>query len=50
MLVAAEGGHETAPSAIHDLFRSVGGMIVEHWGSIEEIPPREMWNNDNGKF
>ena len=50
VLVAAEGAYETIPSAIYDLFRLSGGMIVEHWGSIEEIPPRETWNNDNGTF
>ena len=50
VLVAAEGAHEVTPSAIYDLFCLSGGMIVEHWGSIEQIPPREMWNNDNGKF
>jgi predicted SnoaL-like aldol condensation-catalyzing enzyme len=50
VLVAAEGAHETTPSAIYDLFRLSAGVIVEHWGSIEEIPPREVWNNDNGKF
>ena len=50
VLVAAEGAHEATPSAIYDLFRLSDGMIVEHWASIEEIPPREIWNNDNGKF
>ncbi len=50
VLVAAEGAWEATASAIYDLFRLSGGMIVEHWGSIEEIPPRELWNNDNGKF
>lgn len=50
VLVAAEGSHEATHSAIYDLFRLSGGMIVEHWGSIEEIPPREIWNNENGKF
>ena len=50
VLVAAEGAHEAVPSAIYDLFRLSAGVIVEHWGSIEEIPPRELWNNDNGKF
>lgn len=50
VLVAAEGAHEVTPSAIYDLFRLSGGLIVEHWGSIEEIPPREIWKNDNGKF
>lgn len=50
VLVAAEGTSASTPSAIYDLFRLSGGRIVEHWGSIEEIPPREIWNNDNGKF
>lgn len=50
VLVAAEGARDTAPSAIYDLFRLSAGLIVEHWGSIEEIPPRKTWNNDNGKF
>lgn len=50
VLVAAEGAHGATPSAIYDLYRLSGGVIVEHWGSIEEIPPREIWNNDNGKF
>ena len=50
VLVAAEGAHAGDHSAIYDLFRLSAGVIVEHWGSIEEIPPRELWNNDNGKF
>ncbi len=50
VLVAAEGTHGVTPSAIYDLFRLSDGLIVEHWGSIEEIPPREIWKNDNGKF
>ena len=50
VLVAAEGSHGSRHSAIYDLYRLSGGLIVEHWGSIEEIPPRQIWNNDNGKF
>ena len=50
VLVAAEGADDGFHSAIYDLFRLSGGVIVEHWGSIEEIPPREIWNNTNGKF
>lgn len=50
VLVAAEGADDAVHSAIYDLFRLSGGVIVEHWGSIEEIPPREVWNNTNGKF
>jgi predicted SnoaL-like aldol condensation-catalyzing enzyme len=26
------------------------GKIAEHWDTIEEIPAREQWKNDNGKF
>ncbi len=50
VLVAAEGAHGVTHSAIYDLYRLSNGRIVEHWGSIEEIPPRETWKNDNGKF
>ena len=50
VLVATEGAYDAVPSAIYDLFRLSDGTIVERWGSIEEIPPRETWNNDNGKF
>lgn len=35
--------------AIIDLFRLEAGMIVEHWDTIEPIPPREEWAN-SGKF
>ena len=50
VLSAAEGSVDGVHSAIYDLVRVTGGMIVEHWDSIEPIPPRSEWNNDNGKF
>jgi len=25
-------------------------MLVEHWDTIEAIPARSEWKNDNGKF
>jgi len=50
VLVAAEGADGGAHSAIYDLFRLSDGLIVEHWSSIEAIPQRELWNNNNGKF
>ena len=34
----------------YDLFRVQNGKIVEHWNTIEEIPVKEDWKNDNGKF
>ncbi len=34
----------------YDLFRIENGKIVEHWDVIENIPARDTWKNDNGKF
>ena len=31
-------------------FRVEDGKIAEHWDVMAEIPPREAWKNDNGKF
>ena len=50
VLCAAEGAVDGVHSALYDLYRVEGGRIAEHWGSVEAIPPREVWNNDNGKF
>jgi hypothetical protein len=25
-------------------------LLVEHWDTIEAIPPRDQWKNSNGKF
>ena len=40
------GGTEMA---VVDLFRVQGGLIVEHWDVMEEIPPQKDWVN-SGKF
>jgi predicted SnoaL-like aldol condensation-catalyzing enzyme len=50
VLAACEGAHHGVHSALYDLFRLDSGNIVEHWNSIEEIPPRSEWKNTNGKF
>jgi predicted SnoaL-like aldol condensation-catalyzing enzyme len=50
VLCAAEGTFDGVNSALYDLVRIADGKIVEHWDSIEPIPPRSEWNNDNGKF
>ena len=36
--------------AVYDLFRVEHGKIAEHWDTIETIPPRDQWKNQNGKF
>jgi predicted SnoaL-like aldol condensation-catalyzing enzyme len=33
-----------------DLFRIEKGRIAEHWDTLEAIPPRDQWQNSNGKF
>lgn len=35
--------------AVFNLYRLVGGFIVEHWMNEEEIAPRDSWGN-SGKF
>ena len=36
--------------AYYDLFRLEDGLIVEHWDTIQTIPPESEWKNKNGKF
>lgn len=50
VLSACEGAIAGVHAALYDLFRVHRGRIVEHWDSIEAIPPRSEWQNDNGKF
>jgi len=50
VLSASEGSLDGGHSAFYDLFRVAGDKLVEHWDTIEAIPPRIEWKNDNGKF
>ena len=50
VLSASEGMFGGEHSAFYDLFRLHQGRIVEHWDTIEAIPPRTEWKNANGKF
>ncbi len=50
VLAASEGSADGLHSAFYDLFRVADGKIVEHWDTVEAIPPRSEWKNDNGKF
>tara|TARA_A100001037_G_scaffold293585_1_gene310361 strand:+ start:1337 stop:1528 length:192 start_codon:yes stop_codon:yes gene_type:complete len=49
-LCVSEGSRDQTHSAFCDLFRVSQGKIVEHWDTIEAIPPRSQCKNDNGKF
>lgn len=50
VLVISEGALGDEPTSFYDLFRVEGGKIVEHWDTIEAIPPKAQWKHDNGKF
>ncbi len=50
VLAVSEGSLGGAHTAFYDLFRVAEGKLVEHWDTIEAIPPRAEWKNDNGKF
>jgi len=50
VLVVSEGHLGGRHSSFYDLFRVANGKIAEHWDTIEPIPPRTAWKNNNGKF
>jgi predicted SnoaL-like aldol condensation-catalyzing enzyme len=50
VLVVSEGQLAGKHHSFYDLFRVENGKIAEHWDTIEEIPTKENWKNNNGKF
>ncbi|HEY0709178.1 MAG TPA: nuclear transport factor 2 family protein [Polyangia bacterium] len=50
VLVASEGSFGGVHTAFYDLFRVEKHKIVEHWDTIETIPSKDQWKNQNGKF
>ncbi len=50
VLTISEGQFAGKPTAFYDLFRVEAGKIVEHWDTIETIPPGAERKNGNGKF
>lgn len=50
VLAASEGTLGGKPTVFYDLFRVENGKLVEHWDTIEAIPPRDTWKNANGKL
>ena len=50
VLTVSEAKNNATDKAFYNLFRIENGKIVEHWDTIEEIPGKENWKNQNGKF
>ena len=50
VLSVSEGENQNVHSSFYDLFRLEGGKIVEHWDTLEKIPAKSEWKNNNGKF
>lgn len=50
VLSVCEGFLSNVHTSFYDLYRVTNGKLVEHWDTIEAVPPRSEWKNDNGKF
>jgi predicted SnoaL-like aldol condensation-catalyzing enzyme len=50
VLSISEGSFAGEPVSFYDLFRIENSKIVEHWDTIEPIPAKDAWKNNNGKF
>lgn len=50
VLAVSEGARDGVPTSFYDLYRLRDGRITEHWNTVEAIPPRSEWKNENGKF
>lgn len=50
VLCVSEGYLSDNHVSFYDLFRVADGKIVEHWDTVDPVPPRSEWVNNNGKF
>ena len=50
VFVMSEGLFDAKPTAFYDMYRIENNKMVEHWDVLETIPPKEKWENSNGKF
>ncbi len=50
VLSVCEGHLDEEHVSFYDLFRVADGKIVEHWDTVDPVPPRSEWVNNNGKF
>ena len=50
VLTVTEGARRGVHTSYYDLFRVAHGKVVEHWDTVEAVPPKSTWVNNNGKF
>ena len=50
VLAVCEGSLDGVHSSFYDLYRVENRKIVEHWNTMEAVPPKSEWKNNNGKF
>lgn len=50
VLSVCEGYRKEEHVSFYDLFRIANGKIVERWDTVDPVPPRSEWVNNNGKF
>lgn len=50
VLVVSEGFKNQVHTSFYDLYRVENGLLVEHWNTVEAVPPKSQWKNQNGKF
>jgi predicted SnoaL-like aldol condensation-catalyzing enzyme len=50
VLVISEGEFAGKWTSFYDLFRVQADKIAEHWDTMETIPAKQDWKNQNGKF
>ncbi|MEA3369785.1 MAG: hypothetical protein U9Q40_00425 [Campylobacterota bacterium] len=50
VLSIIEGYLDGVHTSFYDLFLIKNKLIIEHWDTVNEIPPKSQWVNSNGKF
>lgn len=50
VLIVSEGSYDGKWTSFYDMYRIENNKIVEHWDTIEALPPMKDWKNKSGKF